>query len=49
MDGNFTNLLMIRSLIKVKIRPLMDGNSFKVSFKVKLFLFVKIRPLMDGN
>ena len=31
----------------VKIRPLMDGNTNKV--KYKLFKIVKIRPLMDGN
>ena len=38
---------IFQNLFKVKIRPLMDGNS------QLLFLYfstlVKIRPLMDGN
>ena len=32
----------------VKIRPLMDGNNYKLTVKMGK-KYVKIRPLMDGN
>ena len=34
--------------LRVKIRPLMDGNLFAGAL-FTILVYVKIRPLMDGN
>ena len=47
MDGNF-QIIKKPHKIRVKIRPLMDGNLEYLPLP-PLLLFVKIRPLMDGN
>ena len=47
MDGNF-QIIKKPHKIRVKIRPLMDGNKKKKENKGGSGS-VKIRPLMDGN
>ena len=38
-----------KTSLKVKIRPLMDGNQ-EIKYKIVDYVYkVKIRPLMDGN